>query len=43
MVNLKKAEPIKVWIAKVAAERINQAIDPPRSGGRDSTEGAYRS
>lgn len=26
----KKAEPIKVWIAKVAAERINQAIDPER-------------
>ena len=39
----KKAEPIKVWITKVAAERINQAIDPERSGGRDSTEGAYRS
>ncbi|MBP5572151.1 MAG: hypothetical protein J6X39_05735, partial [Bacteroidales bacterium] len=27
----KKAEPIKVWIAQVAAERINQAIDPERS------------
>ena len=27
----KKAEPIKVWIAEVAAERINQAIDPERS------------
>ena len=27
----KKAEPIKVWMAKVAAERINQAIDPERS------------
>lgn len=27
----KKAEPIKVWMATVAAERINQAIDPERS------------
>lgn len=27
----KKAEPIKVWMAHVAAERINQAIDPERS------------
>lgn len=27
----KKAEPIKIWIAQVAAERINQAIDPERS------------
>ena len=27
----KKAEPIKVWIAKIAAERVNQAIDPERS------------
>lgn len=27
----KKAEPIKVWMAYVAAERINQAIDPERS------------
>ena len=27
----KKAEPIKVWMAAVAAERINQAIDPERS------------
>ena len=27
----KKAEPIKVWMASVAAERINQAIDPERS------------
>ena len=27
----KKAEPIKVWMAQVAAERINQAIDPERS------------
>ena len=26
----KKAEPIKVWMAQVAAERINQAIDPER-------------
>ncbi len=26
-----KAEPIKVWMAAVAAERINQAIDPERS------------
>ena len=28
---LKLIEPIKVWIAQVAAERINQAIDPERS------------
>jgi len=27
----KKAEPIKVWMASVAAERINQDIDPERS------------
>ena len=27
----KKAEPFKVWMAHVAAERINQAIDPERS------------
>ena len=27
----KKAEPIKAWMAHVAAERINQAIDPERS------------
>ena len=27
----KKAEPIKVWMSQVAAERINQAIDPERS------------
>ena len=27
----KKAEPVKVWMAQVAAERINQAIDPERS------------
>ncbi len=27
----KKAEPIKVWMAAIAAERINQAIDPERS------------
>ncbi len=27
----KKAEPIKVWMAQVAAERVNQAIDPERS------------
>ena len=27
----KKAEPIKQWMAQVAAERINQAIDPERS------------
>ena len=27
----KKAEPIKVWMAEIAAERINQAIDPERS------------
>ncbi|MBQ9476617.1 MAG: Bro-N domain-containing protein [Bacteroidales bacterium] len=27
----KKAEPIKAWMASVAAERINQAIDPERS------------
>ena len=27
----KKAEPFKVWMASVAAERINQAIDPERS------------
>ena len=27
----KKAEPIKIWIAQVAAERINQMIDPERS------------
>lgn len=27
----KKAEPIKQWLAKVAAERIEQAIDPEKS------------
>ena len=27
----KKAEPLKQWMAQVAAERINQAIDPERS------------
>ena len=27
----KKAEPFKVWMASVAAERINQMIDPERS------------
>ena len=27
----KKAEPFKIWMARVAAERINQAIDPERS------------
>ena len=27
----KKAEPFKVWMAQVAAERIDQAIDPERS------------
>lgn len=27
----KKAEPIKVWMAQVAAERVNQMIDPERS------------
>lgn len=27
----KKAEPFKQWMAQVAAERINQAIDPERS------------
>ena len=27
----KKAEPIKVWIAGVASERVNQMIDPERS------------
>lgn len=27
----KKAEPFKRWMAQVAAERINQAIDPERS------------
>ena len=27
----KKAEPIKIWMAAVAAERINQTIDPERS------------
>ena len=27
----KKAEPFKIWMAQVAAERINQAIDPERS------------
>ena len=30
-VSSKKAEPFKVWMAQVAAERINQAIDPERS------------
>ena len=30
-VSSKKAEPFKQWMAKVAAERINQAIDPERS------------
>ena len=25
------AEPFKQWMAQVAAERINQAIDPERS------------
>ena len=27
----KKAEPFKQWMAQIAAERINQAIDPERS------------
>jgi len=27
----KKAEPFKQWMAQVAAERVNQAIDPERS------------
>ena len=27
----KKAEPFKVWMASVAAERINQMVDPERS------------
>ena len=27
----KKAEPFKVWMAQVAAERVNQIIDPERS------------
>ena len=27
----KKAEPFKIWMAQVAAERINQTIDPERS------------
>ena len=27
----KKAEPFKQWMAQVAAERINQTIDPERS------------
>ena len=27
----KKAEPFKVWMAQVAAERVNQMIDPERS------------
>lgn len=27
----KKAEPFKVWMASIAAERINQMIDPERS------------
>lgn len=30
-VSSKKAEPSKRWMAAVAAERINQAIDPERS------------
>ena len=30
-VSSKKAEPIKVWMAQVAAERINQAIDPEKA------------
>lgn len=30
-VSSKKAEPFKRWMAQVAAERINQAIDPERS------------
>ena len=30
-VSSKKAEPFKQWMAQVAAERINQAIDPERS------------
>lgn len=36
----KKAEPIKVWMASVAAERINQAIDPER--GIDQAIADYR-
>ena len=27
----KKAEPFKVWMAQVAAERVNQMVDPERS------------
>lgn len=27
----KKAEPFKIWMAQVASERVNQAIDPERS------------
>lgn len=27
----KKAEPFKIWMAQVAAERVNQMIDPERS------------
>ena len=27
----KKAEPFKQWLAQVAAERVNQMIDPERS------------
>ena len=30
-INGKKAEPFKVWMASVAAERLNQMIDPERS------------
>ena len=30
-ISSKKAEPFKRWMAQVAAERINQAIDPERS------------
>ena len=30
-ISSKKAEPFKQWMAQVAAERINQAIDPERS------------
>ena len=30
-VTSKKAEPLKIWMAQVAAERVNQMIDPERS------------
>ncbi len=34
----KRAEPFKIWMAQVAAERVNQMIDPERSIGQAVTD-----